>query len=171
RLYIMEISQGDGTHTPIKTRTGDVKERLITLGRYARETPPTRIPARSRTLRGVSANCMAFTADDTFGATWARGRRGAPSSAKLFCKGSREWSVAVSGVRPDAVVLGGETLFVAGGAWDEKTKDLLLAVSPADGSTLGTWELTAPPVPEGVAAAGGRLYLTTTDGTVHCFGE
>ncbi|UCG17830.1 MAG: PQQ-binding-like beta-propeller repeat protein [Phycisphaerales bacterium] len=28
----------------------------------------------------------------------------------------------------------------------------------------------APPVYDGLIAAGGSLYLSTTDGTIHCFG-
>jgi len=46
----------------------------------------------------------------------------------------------------------------------------LWAVSAEDGSKLAEYELDAPPIFDGLAAAGGRLYLTTTDGKVVCFG-
>ncbi len=45
---------------------------------------------------------------------------------------------------------------------------LLWAVSAEDGSRLAEIELDAPPVFDGMAAAGGRLYLTTIDGHVEC---
>jgi hypothetical protein len=47
---------------------------------------------------------------------------------------------------------------------------LLLAASAEDGAELARYELDSPPVFDGMAAAGGRLYLTTVDGRVRCFG-
>jgi outer membrane protein assembly factor BamB len=44
----------------------------------------------------------------------------------------------------------------------------LLAVSPSDGSTLAQYPLDAPPEWDGLAAAGGRLYIVTSDGRVLC---
>ncbi len=52
-----------------------------------------------------------------------------------------------------------------------KKGGLLLAVAPADGRILSKVELRSPPVWDGLAAAGGNLYLTTMDGTVTCFGS
>ena len=46
---------------------------------------------------------------------------------------------------------------------------LLMAVSAEDGAELARYELNSPPVFDGMAAAGGRLYLTTVDGQVRCF--
>lgn len=46
----------------------------------------------------------------------------------------------------------------------------LLALSASDGSRLAEYELDAPPVFDSMAAADGRLYIATTDGTVVCFG-
>jgi len=46
---------------------------------------------------------------------------------------------------------------------------LLLAVSAADGKRLAEYKLDAPPAWDGMAAAGARLYLSTTDGKVLCF--
>ncbi len=48
---------------------------------------------------------------------------------------------------------------------------LLRAVSAADGRLLGQWTLDAPPVFDGMAAADGRLYVTTTSGTIVCLGK
>jgi hypothetical protein len=46
---------------------------------------------------------------------------------------------------------------------------LLMAVSADDGEEMGRWELSSPPVFDGMAVAGGRLYMTTMDGQVRCF--
>ena len=43
------------------------------------------------------------------------------------------------------------------------------AVSAADGKKLAEQKLDSPPVFDGLIAAGGRLYLATTDGRVLCF--
>jgi len=45
----------------------------------------------------------------------------------------------------------------------------LWAVSAADGEKLAEQQLDAAPVFDGMAAANGRLYLSTTDGKVLCF--
>lgn len=88
-----------------------------------------------------------------------------------------------------AMVLGGDRLAVAGPrAWSEKDPDLLAfanepearanfegrkgvhlrIVNAADGETVSECELPAMPVFDGLAAAGGRLYLSTLDGKVIC---
>ena len=51
-----------------------------------------------------------------------------------------------------------------------KDGGVLWAVSAADGSRLREIVLDSPPVFDGLAAAGGRLYLVTMDGKVRCFG-
>jgi outer membrane protein assembly factor BamB len=59
--------------------------------------------------------------------------------------------------RQDAALLGAE------GA-------ILRVVSTRDGSTLKDYELKSLPVWDGLAAAQGRLYLATQDGSIVCFG-
>jgi hypothetical protein len=95
-----------------------------------------------------------------------------------------------------AMVLAGKTLFIAGppdivdeqqafrqindptvvqnlaeqaAALDGEKGALLLAVSAADGTELRRYDLDSPPVFDGMAAAQGRLYLTTISGEVLCF--
>ena len=97
-----------------------------------------------------------------------------------------------------AMVLAGETLFVAGApdlideeqafrriddaqvrrnlaeqaaALEGKRGALLLAVSTADGEPLARYELKGLPVFDGMAAARGRLYLATANGDLICFRE
>jgi outer membrane protein assembly factor BamB len=48
---------------------------------------------------------------------------------------------------------------------------LLWAVSAADGKKLAEYNLDVPPIFDGMIAADGRLYLSTTDGQVICFGK
>ena len=94
-----------------------------------------------------------------------------------------------------AMVLCGQTLFIAGAprilderksmaapddpairkaaeeqeaAFAGRRGGLLLAVSATDGRTLSRCELTSPPAWDAMAAAGGRLYLSTLDGSVLC---
>ncbi len=91
-----------------------------------------------------------------------------------------KWSGWVP-VRVRAMVLAGETLFVAGppdeldpkdpmGAFEGRKGALLWAVSTADGKRLSERKLDAPPVFDGMIAAGGRLYLSTRDGRLTCMG-
>ncbi|MBL7140969.1 MAG: PQQ-binding-like beta-propeller repeat protein, partial [Planctomycetes bacterium] len=47
----------------------------------------------------------------------------------------------------------------------------LLAVSTADGSEVGRCRLPAPPVFDGMAAAGGRLLIALENGRLVCLGE
>ena len=94
-----------------------------------------------------------------------------------------------------AMVLAGDTLFIAGppdmvdeeqvlqslndpktrsalaeqaAALDGRKGALLWAVSAADGKKLAACKLESPPVWDGMAAAGGRLYVSTVDGKVLC---
>jgi hypothetical protein len=94
-----------------------------------------------------------------------------------------------------AMVLADETLFVAGpvdlldeesamrqinepqvqqqlarqaAAFEGEEGSLLWAVSAADGRKLAEMPLEETPVFDGLAAAGGRLYMTTQQGAVVC---
>ncbi len=97
-----------------------------------------------------------------------------------------DWERRV-GILGRAMVLSGETLFVAGpldevkeiphepdevdplaDALETNRGGRLLAVSTTDGETLADYELASPPVFDGLAAARGRLYLSTKKGEVVC---
>jgi hypothetical protein len=76
------------------------------------------------------------------------------------------------------MVLADRTLFVAGSPAGRRLSELaklaaaqpgvLLAVSADDGSVLASMELVSAPVLDGMAAANGSLYISTTDGNVIC---
>jgi len=85
------------------------------------------------------------------------------------------WSKAI-GFYPRAMLLAGDTLFVAGPsdigdffAQQPGKPVRLWAVSPADGSKLAEYKLKASPVLDSFAACRGRLYFTTADGRVVCY--
>jgi len=52
--------------------------------------------------------------------------------------------------------------------WDGKEGALLWSVSAVDGEKLAEYELDSLPAFDGMAAAGGRLYISTSDGEVLC---
>ena len=54
-------------------------------------------------------------------------------------------------------------------ALDGQHGGLLVAVSKTDGKLVKQFQLDAPPVWDGMAAAHGQLFLTTKDGKVHAF--
>ena len=68
---------------------------------------------------------------------------------------------AAARVRLEAVTSDREVL-------EGKKGAALVAVSAADGTTLAEYDLDAPPVFDGMAAAGGKLYLALINGTVIC---
>jgi len=86
------------------------------------------------------------------------------------------------GIRITAMIRAGKRLFVAGspdvvdpadphGAWEGRKGGVLAVFSAADGTNLGELELPSPPVWDGLAAAGGRLYVATMAGEVLCLSE
>jgi outer membrane protein assembly factor BamB len=103
-----------------------------------------------------------------------------PASARRG-KGNAEirWQTSVP-MLVRAMLLADRTLFIAGPnapsdnsgleVLQSKQPGLLWAVAAADGKMLAECELAAAPMFDGMAAAGGRLYLTTVDGTVVCLG-
>jgi len=91
-----------------------------------------------------------------------------------------EWRIRVP-FRPVAMLLAGPTLYLAGppdrqdpaeatAAVEGKRGAVLWAVSAAEGRTLWKQSLDRAPAYDGMAAAGGRLFLTTADGAVICLG-
>lgn len=71
------------------------------------------------------------------------------------------------------IVLANETIFMAGvpTTFDPKDKGELWVLSNVDGKKLQSITLNSRPSYDGLSAANGRLYLSTEDGNVLCFGE
>jgi len=96
-------------------------------------------------------------------------------------KHTKRWSVEVP-VRIRSMVIAGPTLFAAGspdtvdprdpwGAIQGRKGGVLWAISTADGKKLAAYPLAHPPVFNGMAAAHGRLFVSTTGGQVACMGK
>ena len=125
--------------------------------------------------------------------------RPAVGTFKLFGTrgaGDKGWNLVVP-VQMRAMVMAANTVFVAGrldpdlpqikGEKDKyrvfqiftelsdevvsPREGRLLSFSATDGKKLGELKLSAPPVFDGMAAAGGRLYVSCRDGTLRCFGK
>ena len=85
-------------------------------------------------------------------------------------------------IRIRGMVLAGKSLFVAGppdtvdpddpmAAFEGRKGAIVRAYSAADGKTLAEHKLDAPPVFDGLIAASGQLFVSTTDGHVVCLGQ
>ena len=126
------------------------------------------------------------------------GKRGAKPRQKKQRRATRiayDWSQEVP-LHVWAMLLADTTLFIAGppdvideeevfsrpagaeirtklaeqsAAMEGQQGALLWAVSTAEGKKLAEYKLDSPPVFDGMAAANGRLYLSTTYGKVSCF--
>jgi outer membrane protein assembly factor BamB len=82
-------------------------------------------------------------------------------------------------MRVTAMIRAADTVFVGGspdaidpqdphGAWQGRQGGRLAAFAADTGQLLAEYPLPAPPVWDAMAAAGGRLYLSLTDGSVLC---
>lgn len=154
-----------------------------------------RWPGWDRKMRGVGAygQLLVFDKHILYGVhvftDSIRVRRGFTPGGKgcrLFARDhdakQDRWSVHVP-VRVRAMVLAGEKLFIAGppdvvpaedplAAFEGRKGAVLWAVSASYGQKLAeVHQLDAPPAYDGLIAAGGRLFLTMTDGCVSCFGS
>ena len=92
-----------------------------------------------------------------------------------------KWKSKIS-IRAEAMTLTDERLYLAGppdvaraydhwGAFENRQGGALVVVSKKDGAELSRRELGSAPVYDGLAAAGGRLFLAMKDGSVLCLGD
>ena len=91
------------------------------------------------------------------------------------------WSTKIP-VRVTAMVVAGDTLFVAGtpdivdpadpwAALEGRRGAAIWSISTENGRKQAEQDLAAAPVFDGMAAANGRLFVSTVDGAIRCFGE
>ncbi|MHC4742355.1 MAG: outer membrane protein assembly factor BamB family protein [Planctomycetota bacterium] len=101
------------------------------------------------------------------------------SKAARDAKLKRLWTKRVP-LRITAMVHTREKLFTAGtpdvvkpedplGAIEGRLGGVLCAFNAADGEKSAEYKLKSPPVPDGLIAANGRLYLAARDGTLVCY--
>ncbi len=84
--------------------------------------------------------------------------------------GGTLWSIRLP-LRPRAMIRAGDSLLIGAEAPSARGKGILRIVSCKDGKTLTEGPLPSPPVWDGMAAAGGRLYIALRDGSVACLGS
>ncbi len=130
------------------------------FGLLEEEGPAADLAAPERAVTGAEPSKARF-ASEVFGLCWS-----APDKA---------WTVRMpppDEVALKALLLAGDSIFVAGAAaGEEGARSVLWVFSAADGKQLGRVELPGPPRFDGMAAAGGRLYVVTDDGRVLCLGR
>ena len=108
------------------------------------------------------------------------GRPSSGSNSRFEKPSKRLWQIRLP-IRVIAMVRAGGTLFAAGtpdvldkadpyAAYRGARGGLMKAIAVADGKILAEYKLDAAPVYDGLAAAGGRLYVSTTTGKIICFG-
>ncbi|MBL7221251.1 MAG: PQQ-binding-like beta-propeller repeat protein [Phycisphaerae bacterium] len=108
------------------------------------------------------------------------GRPSGKSKTPVVRPPTDKWRITVP-VRVTAMILAGDTLVAAGtpdviyptdpwAAYEGGRGGKLLVVSAADGTIKSELKLISAPVPDALAAASGRLLMSTLDGTVTCFG-
>jgi hypothetical protein len=115
---------------------------------------------------------------DDGGKSAAKGKadRRAPS---LQSPWRRLWQTVIP-VRVNAMILADRTLCVAGapdiadpqdpwGAFEDRQGGVLMLISKEDGQVVAKTELDSSPVYDGMAAAGGKLYLSLRNGSLVCF--
>ena len=85
-------------------------------------------------------------------------------------------------VRVRSMVVAGEQLVLAGppdvvgdtdplGAFEGRKGGVIRTLARGDGKQIAEYKLDSPPVFNGLAAGGGKLYAVTVDGKVSCFGK
>ncbi|MHC4401892.1 MAG: outer membrane protein assembly factor BamB family protein [Planctomycetota bacterium] len=78
-----------------------------------------------------------------------------------------DWQVLIGELRPKSILKAGRHLWIGG---IENDLGKLQVLSASDGQTIHTISLDTPMVWDGMAAAGGRLYVATTNGNILCLG-
>ena len=90
----------------------------------------------------------------------------------LFVAGPPDvFAIAPEGIAHPYHVASDKALREQEAALSGRRGGLLWAVSTADGKKLAEYKLDSPPVFDGLAAANGRLYMSTQAGKVLCFGS
>jgi hypothetical protein len=108
-----------------------------------------------------------------------RGGRGVEKGTGYVRQRPAKWQKMIP-LRVRAMVLAGDRLFAAGmpdvvdpedplAAFEGRKGARLQVFSASDGALIQEQPLAAPPMFDGMSAAGGRLYLSTTDRRVQCF--
>jgi len=167
------IGTGDHDRLPSARHSGG-------FSRFHLEDQGKTAPFRTDQPTGLM---LVFEGDTVWGVV--RGDRKSPAgNYSLFQKNMGEsteekpWKTGLP-VRPRAMLKSGNLLVLGGmpleippddphAAYDERLGGSIWICSAKDGSKLAEYFLSAPVNWDGMAAADGRLYLSTTDGRISC---
>jgi outer membrane protein assembly factor BamB len=129
------------------------------------------------TARGLRAQKVVFDGNRTFGfrAAPRHGHAslvaGGTGSAKALWKTDLPIAGKLPARNVTALALTGEVLWAAGRMRRDSNGHVLRAYSAKDGKQFSEVKLDAPVVNDGMAAAGGRLYVSLVDGSLLCLGR
>ena len=102
-------------------------------------------------------------------------RTNPPAIPQIFAKGKHNWTLDLPKkwqTQMTSIMVAGDTVFAGGRLPDaDAVRYVLRAYSVSDGKLLNEEELVSPPAHDGIAAAGGHLYISTQDGRLLCFGQ
>ncbi|MFH1022308.1 MAG: PQQ-binding-like beta-propeller repeat protein, partial [Planctomycetota bacterium] len=127
---------------------------------------------------GASGQMAAFNEKTVF--LWNSARGGGGEIQAIDMEANRgkgqaasRWKTTVPApLRFRALILAGDVLFAAGpDNWEIPKGGELWAIAAKSGEVLNKQKLPAPPVADGLAASGGRLYISSADGTLTCMGK
>jgi hypothetical protein len=129
--------------------------------------------------RGAKSFLLSFAQEKIFGVTakrsdaqWELFARRSNDDASAAEKEPPLWSVKVPAGSAKALLPAGPILFVAGpGTKGDQKAGTLYSYSAEDGKKLDELRFDDAPVFDGMAAGGGRLYVSTQNGKVFCFGK
>jgi hypothetical protein len=95
-------------------------------------------------------------------------------------KGRNELWTSTIPIEAKSLLVGSDRLYLAGvrdkvdeedrwAHFDGRRGGLILVCSKADGRIIGQMEVESPPVFDGLASAGGKLFVSCKDGSVLCY--
>ena len=154
---------------------------LVMMNHLTCQLPPFFEFVRARGHLGVEVFFAVNKPNEITGETDKEARRSSPREGNSENKQSYEWSVPGDlQVRAMLLANNDKTLFVAGAkgdwitsqdAYEGRLGSALRIMSAGDGRTISEYELSSPPVFDGISAANGKLYMAMTDGSIQCLSK
>ena len=145
--------------------------------------PVTRHSYFDPRIKGYELRAGTIAGSDASKSAGAKGRQAARGAAAGGP--AKGWSTDIP-LTGKAMALAGDVLLVAGtpigfppdepaakyeASYEGRLGGILWAVSAADGKKLAEYKLPAAPTWDGMAVAHNRLFLSTADGSIICWGE
>ncbi|MBA4386693.1 MAG: hypothetical protein C0404_01860 [Verrucomicrobia bacterium] len=129
-----------------------------------------------RRFGGVVGQIVIYDDERVFGFRRTKPARAGEITARDRSKPAKDpvlWTLATPGTYSvETLMSAGGLLFAAGPlSGNAEVRGEMWIIDAKDGRKLSSVPLPAEPVSEGVAAAGGRLYVSTRDGRIMCFGK